>query len=322
MRLNAAERESFRKRLKIKHPGRPTSWTREKKAELTKLVNNQKGVSQRKIGIKLGVNQSTIGRQLKKMNIKYRKREKTPKYTIEQQIKAKKRSRKLVNQLYNTKSLLVIDDEKYFCFAGDKMPGNSGYYTNNKKTCPESVRFIGKEKFPKKLLMWIAISDREKRLLPFIHKYHRDFNYLFWPDLASSHYSKDSLNWMDQYVYYVDKESNPSNVPQARPIENFWGHLAQKVYEGDWQASTEQVLIDRIKLKLQEIDLNFLQSHMKGVRAKLISIADGASSIEYDEATETLIDGILFDFLKYAPFRKGGAKERKLDCYKYLRIFQ
>ncbi|XP_065674162.1 uncharacterized protein LOC136091102 [Hydra vulgaris] len=195
------------------------------------------------------------------MNIKYRKREKTPKFTIEQQIKAKKRSRKLVNQLYNTKSLLVINDEKYFCFAGDNMPGNSGYYTNNKKTCSESVRFIGKEKFPKKLLMWIAISDRgmseplfrtskavannssvynneclEKRLLPFIHKYHGDFNYLFWPDLARSHYSKDSLNWKDQYVYYVDKESNPPNVPQALPIENFWGHLAQKVYEGDWQA--------------------------------------------------------------------------------------
>ncbi|XP_065665711.1 uncharacterized protein LOC136087134 [Hydra vulgaris] len=259
-----------------KHPGRPTFWTREKKAELTRLVNNRKGVSHRKIGIKFGVNQSTIARQLKKMNIKYRKCEKTPKYTIEQQIKAKKRSRKLVNQLHNTKSLLVIDDEKYFCFTGDNMPGNSGYYTNNKKTCPESVRFIGKEKFPKKLLMWIAISDRgmseplfrtskavaisssiyineclEKRLLPFIHKYHGDFNYLFWPDSASSHYSKDSLNWMDQYVYYVDKESNPPNVPQARPIENFWGHLAQKVYEGDWQASTEQVLIDRIKLQLQ-----------------------------------------------------------------------
>ena len=93
-----------------------------------------------------------IGRQLKKMNIKYRKREKTPKYTIEQQIKAKKRSRKLVNQLYNTKSHLVIDDKKYFCFAGDNMPGNSGYYTKNKKTCPESVRFIGKKEIFKKII--------------------------------------------------------------------------------------------------------------------------------------------------------------------------
>ena len=64
-------------------------------------------------------------------------------------------------------------------------------------------------------------------------------------------------------------------MPLAQPIENFWGHLAQKVYEGDLQTSTEQVLIDRIKLKLQEIDLNFLQLHMKGVSAKLRSIAGG-----------------------------------------------
>ena len=67
---------------------------------------------------------------------------------------------------------------------------------------------------------------------------------------------------------------NPPNVLQARPIENFLGHLPQKVYEGGWQASTEQVLIDRIKLKLKEINLNFLKPLMKGVKAKLKSIAD------------------------------------------------
>ena len=74
-------------------------------------------------------------------------------------------------------------------------------------------------------------------------------------------------------VNYFDKESNPQNAPQGRPIENFSGHLAQKVYMGAWQTLTEQVLIDR-KLKLKEIDLNFLQSFMKGVKAKLRSIAD------------------------------------------------
>ena len=119
--------------------------------------------------------------------------------------------------------------------------------------------------------MWIALSDHdmsaplirtskavvlnisiyiskclEKRLLPFIYKYHGNFNYLLWSDLASSHYFKDSLNWMDKYVNYVDKESKPPNAPQAQPIENFWGHLAKKVSESGWQTSTEQVLIDRI----------------------------------------------------------------------------
>ena len=99
MKLNAADCESFRKRLEIffvktpniknseivnhfvkegiaqntiydnlkrlqtgqsffdkKRSGRPTSWTREKKAKL-------KRVSQRKLGLKFGVNQSTIGRK-------------------------------------------------------------------------------------------------------------------------------------------------------------------------------------------------------------------------------------------------------------------
>ena len=39
------------------------------------------------------------------------------------------------------------------------MTGSSEYYTNIKETCPASVRFVGKEKSPKKLLMWIAVSD-------------------------------------------------------------------------------------------------------------------------------------------------------------------
>ena len=44
----------------------------------------------------------------------------------------------------------------------------------------------------------------EKRLLPFIHKYHGDFEYLFWPGLVSSHYAKDSLNlWMNVSIMLI-----------------------------------------------------------------------------------------------------------------------
>ena len=104
--------------------------------------------------------------------------------------------------------------------------------------------------YPQKILMWLAISNRgmsipyfrpsksvainteifineclQPRLLPFIHKHHGDFNYLFWPDLARAHYSKESVAWMNENVYFVDENTNPPNVPQARPIENlgvFW----------------------------------------------------------------------------------------------------
>ena len=87
-------------------------------------------------------------------------------FTIEQQIKVKKNSGKLFNQLYDTKSLLVINDEKYFCFAVDNMPGNSGYYKNIKETCPEDVCFVGKEKFQKKLFYVIVVCPSHCFILP------------------------------------------------------------------------------------------------------------------------------------------------------------
>jgi hypothetical protein len=29
---------------------------------------------------------------------------------------------------------------------------------------------------------------------------------------------------------------NPANVPEARPIEDFWAHLKRNVYMDGWQA--------------------------------------------------------------------------------------
>ena len=145
-----------------------------------------------------------------------------------------------------------MDDEKYFTFNGSNMSGNSRHYTNDKEKCSDDVRFVGKEKYPKKVLVWLAFSSKGisvllfrsstseaiksniyinetlvKRLLPFIHKYHNNENYIFWPDLASSHYSNETVSWMNENVKFLPKNINPPNVPQARPIENLWGCLAQ-----------------------------------------------------------------------------------------------
>ena len=79
---------------------------------------------------------------------------------------------------------------------------------------------------------------------------------------------------MDENLYFVDKGSSPPNVPQARSIENFWGCLAQKVYEGGWQAAIQNELICRIQSQLKKFDLNFLQNLMGSVKTKLRSIAD------------------------------------------------
>ena len=79
---------------------------------------------------------------------------------------------------------------------------------------------------------------------------------------------------MNENINSVQKESNPSNIPQARPIKNFWGCLVQKVYENGWEAKTEAQLSLRIKSKLKEFGKHFLQDLMKCVEGKLRKIAD------------------------------------------------
>ena len=72
-----------------------------------------------------------------------------------------------------------------------------------------------------------------RRLVPFLQQYHEDGDYVFWPDLASSHYAKDTVALLrDQNINFVRKQDNPPNLPQLRPIEKFWGILKSKVYNG------------------------------------------------------------------------------------------
>ena len=74
------------------------------KGKLKRLVNNRKGVSQQRLGGKFDKHQTTISRQIKKLGII----KKTPKYPEEQAVKAKKRSRKLVNLLYQSKAEIIM----------------------------------------------------------------------------------------------------------------------------------------------------------------------------------------------------------------------
>ncbi|CAF2066567.1 unnamed protein product [Rotaria magnacalcarata] len=100
--------------------------------------------------------------------------------------------------------------------------------------------------------------------------YHHNGNYLFWPDLASAHYSnlvKERLH--KKNVPFVARQDNPPNVPQARPIETVWALLERKVYENNWEAKNLDALARRIKQKAKELDQKMLQAMVEGVRKKL-----------------------------------------------------
>ena len=83
----------------------------------------------------------------------------------------------------------------------------------------------------------------QPRLLPFIHKHHSDFNFQFVYDLTGSHLSIETIADMKENLPFFDNTAIHLNVPQARPKENLWDILAQKIYEGGWEAKTLQELI-------------------------------------------------------------------------------
>ena len=136
-----------------------------------------------------------------------------------------------------------MDDEDYFTFDGSFMLGNDNFYSDDRGECPDDVSYVGLDKFPKKLLVSIAISSKgvseplfrptksltinsmiyineflERVLLRFINEHHSDGKYIFWPDLVRVHYSEETQAWLNGKVTYVPKYLNPSNVRQARPI--------------------------------------------------------------------------------------------------------
>ncbi len=77
-------------------------------------------------------------------------------------------------------------------------------------------------------------------------------------------------SWSD--LYFVNNSINPPNVSKLKPIENFWGSMAQKVYEGRWETKNEMSLTRRIKFKIKEFYSKYVELLMRGVKAKLKSI--------------------------------------------------
>ena len=264
-------------------------------------VNHKTGVSQRKLGSKFNVSQMTISRTIKDLGIKYFKRKRAPKSTPKQVEDQKKRLSALRRGPLKPTAPeeIVMDDEAYFTLDGSGMPGNSGFYTSDKSTTPISIKCYGKKKFPERVMVWCAISQRgvskvfvlergermnhiiytkilRSHLLPFIDdKYESRAQIVFWPDLATCHYHKDVITWLaNEQITTITKQQNPPNAPAIRPIENFWGSLKQAVYDGNWRASTKKQLIRRIRQKVREVDVQVCQRLMSTLKTKVRRAAD------------------------------------------------
>ena len=90
-------------------------------------------VHQRKLRKTFGVTQSTIYSNLKKVSLKYDKRQKKLKYNKNQLEQVAKKSRKLRCQIAKSNTFLIVDNEKYFTFSNDEMSQNVDLDTIDKQ---------------------------------------------------------------------------------------------------------------------------------------------------------------------------------------------
>ena len=112
-----------------------------------------------------------------------------------------------------------------------------------------------------------------KRVIPFIKEYHSDGNYVFWHDKASSHYTKRAINRLNaENINFLPKIDNPTKLPEARPIEDFWSILKRELYKNNWKAENVAQFKDIIKYCVKKVDLHLIQKLTEGVYRRLDSI--------------------------------------------------
>lgn len=260
---------------------------------LKSMFNHKDGISQRQAARKFGCDQSYICKTLKeKTTIRKRKKIKIPKRNEDQKAKAKR----LCGRLYRktVSKSIILDDESYFTLGHSTINGNANFYSSDVSQTPASVKFQPTAKFEPKLLVWICFSEKgmskplfrpsglatnqdiylnecvKKKIIPFIETNHSDGNYLFWPDLATCHYAKTVTDYLKaKNIKFVEKKDNPPNLPECRPIEDFWSFLKGKVYEKNWQAKDLDQLRRRIEYCLKKLDPNVVQGMAQTVRSRL-----------------------------------------------------
>lgn len=257
------------------------------------MFDHRDGISQSQAARKFNCSQQFISLTLKnKTGISVYKKTVIPKRNERQVEVIRVRSDRLYRKLLDKQC--IIDDESYFTLAHSSINGNDNFYSSDRSLTSSAVKYRPVAKFEPKLLMWLAFSEEgvskpyfipsglavnqkiyleeciKKRLVPFINLHHADGQYLFWPDLASSHYAKTVLDFFEaQNINFVEKSENPPNVPECRPIENFWGILKGKVYANNWQAKNLAHLKVRIQICLRNIDFDLVKRISGSIRSRV-----------------------------------------------------
>ena len=200
--------------------GRPViKMSKLKVKRLKQRIDHRDGISQTKLAKVFDVSHQYISKIIRtKTGIRYRKKIRVPNRSEQQKSAVRPKCRRLVD-IFRKKEV-ILDDESYFGLSNCQLSENVGYYSSDISQTPDHVKLNRVDKFQKKLLVWIAISSKgisnpyvissgqainetvyienclNARLVPFIETFHKNDEIVFWPDLASAHYSRKTQEFL------------------------------------------------------------------------------------------------------------------------------
>ena len=105
--------------------------------------------------------------------------------------------------------------------------------------------------------------------VPFTHGKFEE-NSLLLHDNAPIHTARKTTTFLEECG--IEALDWPPNSPDLNIIENIWGMMARKVYEGCKRYSTKEELIDAIYTAWDEIDQEAIENCIKSMPKRLLKV--------------------------------------------------
>lgn len=269
--------------------GRPSKLDAHQKRRLIRCASQStKSAKCLRNDVGLQVSPRTVCRILNaSKQLVYRKMKKRPQLS-KQHIKNRKQF--AISHMSWTKEWhkIIFSDEKKFNLDG---PDGFAYYWHDLRK--ENRVFSTRQSGGGSVMVWAAIGYEKKGPIEFLSHRMRAVDYQnmvgplfpawgyemagkewkFQQDNASIHVAKSTLAHFKERNINVF-ENWPAKSPDMNIIENVWGLLARKVYEGCRHYATKEGLIDGIKDAWRTLDQRTIQNLYHGLQRRIIALYD------------------------------------------------
>lgn len=276
--------------------GRPKLLGERTQKKILQLVRN-KSTSCKKVKHHLGLDASkaTIYRAIvSPKTLKFKKKQGFPQLTAEHKNKRFDFALKYIRWTQEWNSV-IFSDEKKFNLDG---PDGFQYYWHDLQSTPQI--FSNRVQGGGSVMIWMAfcasgrtrvffidsrmnagsyVSLLSDSLVPFVNE-NFEKNYFFQQDNAPCHRAKTTKNWLEEKE--IPLLEWPSRSPDLNPIENLWGLIARKVYEGGRQFDRINDLKTAILLVIESITSEILSKLASSMSTRMSCVlAARGNSINY-----------------------------------------